>query len=231
MGQKASVPFFIRGNKKISVKERIRELYNPHLNFFDTVHFAVKWRKNNAMALLESAIPKEGKIVDLGCGHGFLSNYLVETSSGRKVIGIDVDTRKIRLAKKTVGDRDRVSFECKDVAELKGEYDVIVLYDVIHHISYQNQKNCLEKCYKKLRKGGQLVIKDVNKEKFLKYFIFCYLVDVINSFLGITQGEGRAFHTIGSLKQLLTDVGFKNIKAKDLEIKDITPHLLVMGFK
>lgn len=108
------------------------------------------------MPFLESIIPKEAEIVDLGCGHGFFSHYLVETSSKRRVIGIDIDKRKINLAKGTIRDRADILFECKDISKLEGEYDIVMLYDVIHHIPFEEQKNCLKACYEKLRKGGQV---------------------------------------------------------------------------
>ena len=43
-------------------------------------------------------VPREGKILDLGCGYGFMSYMLSFTSPSRKITGVDHDAGKIRIA-------------------------------------------------------------------------------------------------------------------------------------
>ncbi|MGB9697806.1 MAG: class I SAM-dependent methyltransferase [Thermodesulfobacteriota bacterium] len=53
----------------------------------------------NRKAILLSAIPKKPykKVLDIGCGNGFITNSL----PGEKIIGIDISSRAIEYAKRT----------------------------------------------------------------------------------------------------------------------------------
>ena len=54
------------------------------------------------LAFVERYVPKHGFIVDLGCGHGLFANVLMESSAQRRVLGLDLDPRKIDVARATV---------------------------------------------------------------------------------------------------------------------------------
>ena len=47
---------------------------------------------------IETFIPKKGFIVDLGCGHGLLTNLLGFTSDSREVLGLEINKNRIKYA-------------------------------------------------------------------------------------------------------------------------------------
>lgn len=47
---------------------------------------------------VEELIPVSGTVVDLGCGEGIFSNYIGLASKPRKVIGIEIDKNRIKVA-------------------------------------------------------------------------------------------------------------------------------------
>src|SRR5581483_2890047 len=51
------------------------------------------------LAVVERYVPKKGFVVDLGCGHGLFACVLREASPTRRVLGIDLDPRKIEVAR------------------------------------------------------------------------------------------------------------------------------------
>ena len=44
---------------------------------------------------IERHVPLEGTIVDLGCGHGFMTNYMAICSAARRVIGIELSESRV----------------------------------------------------------------------------------------------------------------------------------------
>src|SRR5438132_13301334 len=56
------------------------------------------------LAVVERYVPKKGFIVDLGCGHGLFACVLREGSPTRRVLGIDLDPRKIEVARAAIPD-------------------------------------------------------------------------------------------------------------------------------
>ena len=49
---------------------------------------------------VEKLVPKKGLVLDLGCGDGFLANYLAISGPERKVIGVDLNKDRIKHAQK-----------------------------------------------------------------------------------------------------------------------------------
>src|SRR5690606_15650741 len=58
----------------------------------------VKFMLEKNYSLYNSLLPRNGQIVDIGCGYGFMAMSLGLVSSQRKVLGVDYDTEKIAVA-------------------------------------------------------------------------------------------------------------------------------------
>ncbi len=113
----------------------------------------------------DELLPKQGKIVDVGCGYGFLSNMLSYTGEQREIIGWDYDSEKIAVAKEVASYSNRVSFAEKDIVKEEFEAaDVFVFNDVLHYFSEERQLTVLKKAYENLNNGGSIVIRDADTE-------------------------------------------------------------------
>jgi SAM-dependent methyltransferase len=152
--------------------------------------------------LLESLVPKQGKIIDLGCGYGFFSNLLGLASPEREVIGIEISSRKLKYAPRGVSN---VKFVNADITKMDIEdCDAIVLIHVLHHLrSYQEQEILLNNCYKRLRGGGKLIVAEIDRHPFWKY-LFSVFIDNTLYF-----GDRFFFRTEEGFKDLFTRIGFK----------------------
>jgi len=104
---------------------------------------------------IERQVPKEGAIIDIGCGYGLLANFLVLRSSKRDVTGVDLSAGRISVAQKTTDNRKKVQFKLMNALDLQsGEYSTVVMSDFLHHIDYQAQQDLLTRCYQKLPLGA-----------------------------------------------------------------------------
>ncbi len=113
----------------------------------------------------DELLPKTGKIVDVGCGYGFLSNMLSYTAEKREIVGWDYDSEKISVAKEVATDLKQVSFAEKDIVTQDFESaDVFVFNDVLHYFSQEHQLAVLNKAYHHLNNGGFIVIRDADTE-------------------------------------------------------------------
>jgi SAM-dependent methyltransferase len=128
-------------------------------------------------SMVEALVPKKGKIVDLGSGYGFFSNMLGIASDERKVIGIELNGRKIKYADKSI---KNVEFINKDITKLKlDDCDAVVLFHVLHHLSsYAEQHRIVKECYKKLKVGGKLIVVEIDYRPLWK-FLFTLLIDSV----------------------------------------------------
>ena len=113
------------------------------------------------MRLFHELVPQQGKILDIGCGYGFMSYMLSFTSAQRKITGIDYDEEKIETANHCFSKTDNINFVHGDVMGFDFEkYDAIILADMLHYLQPAEQKQVIEKCISNLNPGGKLIIRD-----------------------------------------------------------------------
>ncbi len=104
-----------------------------------------------------------GKIMDIGCGSG--ETLLLLKESGWDVFGMDIDTNAIKVAKKR-GLKNVHIGTYESLNEYKDNYfDAIRMYHVIEHID--DPINCMRLAYKKLKKGGEIIIGTPNISSFI----------------------------------------------------------------
>lgn len=155
------------------------------------------------IAHLEGIIPEKGKIYDLGCGAGLLSNLLSLKSEKRQVVGIDSARDKIDIAMKARGKRQNIEFKIGNIMNFYLDNpDIIVMCDVLHHIPFSEHEKLLRYVFASLDKGGFFILQDIDKKPFLKY-IFALGIDKITNMLSSVY-----YRTSRETENLLRKIGF-----------------------
>jgi 1-acyl-sn-glycerol-3-phosphate acyltransferase len=110
-------------------------------------------------------LPAKGKMLDIGCGYGFMPYMLHFAAPLRVFTGIDYDEDKIEVANNNFNKDVHINFEHADVLSFAFEkYDAIIIADVLHYMQPDEQKLIMEKCIAGLNQGGKLIIRDGNKD-------------------------------------------------------------------
>jgi 1-acyl-sn-glycerol-3-phosphate acyltransferase len=126
----------------------------------------VKFMLEKNYSLYNSLLPRNGQIVDIGCGYGFMAMSLGLVSSQRKVLGVDYDTEKIAVAQNGYLKPESVQFDSGDIRTYSLPYaDAFVLSDVLHYIKPNEQKELVHRCIDLLNSGGVLLIREGNSEQ------------------------------------------------------------------
>lgn len=92
--------------------------------------------QNHALALrpetLASWLPEDARVLDFGCGHGRAARVIAPMV--REFVGVDVEARKIQLAR-AQNTSTNARFDVGDARDKLAErFDVVVLLHVIEHI-------------------------------------------------------------------------------------------------
>jgi 2-polyprenyl-3-methyl-5-hydroxy-6-metoxy-1,4-benzoquinol methylase len=110
-------------------------------------------------------IPAKGKILDLGCGYGFMCYMLACLSDERQLTGVDYDEEKISVANTGFLKNERINFFRSDITNFPvNGFDVIVIADVLHYLTPDAQEKVLRNCFNGLNKGGKIIIRDGNAD-------------------------------------------------------------------
>jgi 1-acyl-sn-glycerol-3-phosphate acyltransferase len=134
-------------------------------------YLRIKLKMEDAYCSFDGFVPLKGKIVDAGCGYGFLSYILSMKSSERKITGIDYDGDKIADAANCSLKTDRVNFECADITEYDfGNADCFIFCDILHYVEPEDIERIARKVSEKLNPGGSVIIRDAdaNEHQFNK---------------------------------------------------------------
>jgi len=122
----------------------------------------VKWlmeRKN--FDYYNRLIGSRKRIVDVGCGYGYLSVFLNYFDPSREITGMDYDEDKVAVADNCIKKSNGLSFQTADIREWEmPEADVYFFNDVIHYLRPEEQIDLLNKVKSKLGKDGIIVIRD-----------------------------------------------------------------------
>lgn len=112
-----------------------------------------------------SRIPEElkkigaRKVLDLGCGSGWLSVYLAR--QGFEVLGVDVSEQAINLAKTWALQEDlKIGFDVADAAQLNyedGSFDAIVANSIFEHFPLEQARALADKVFSLLKEGGVFI--------------------------------------------------------------------------
>ena len=95
------------------------------------------------------------RILDLGCGDGYLTEQLALLAPNGKVLGIDASVGMIQTAKKIC--RDNLDFLHMDINELcfSNEFDIIFSNAALHWV--KDHKRLLQNSHAALKPGGILL--------------------------------------------------------------------------
>jgi len=172
------------------------ELYNDTYDFF----------LNN----LPSSAPT---VLELGCGPGNITRYLLGSSPSLKIDATDVSPNMVKLAAENNPAARCFVMDCREMSHIKKKYDGIVGGFILPYLSRNDVETLIANCYRLLRGEGMLYLSFVEGE------------DASSGFQTGSSGHRVYFyyHRLQNLHQLLNNNNFeiiglfnKNFEAKKL---------------
>ncbi len=185
-------------------------------------------RARHLLAPLEriaERVPRQGRVLDVGCGHGLFGNLLALQSNARSVEGVDPSAAKIQVARRTSRILPNVRFAqgvVQDVADT--QFDALTILDVLYLLPPDQKRAVLERCLKLLVADGVLLLKTNDTAPTWKYAV-TRAQEALMTGLGLTLGDGLYFFSQAQHVALLEAVGFR-VEVERLDSWLPYPHVL-----
>lgn len=177
----------------------------------------IKVRLEDNYRLFENLVPRKGKIVDLGCGYGFLPLMLGFMSKDREITGIDYDEEKIEIASHCVSRNTNTRFIQADVSEYElPQADVFIISDLLHYLLPEQQAELIRRCVSRLNRNGLLIIRDADADKAVRHR-GTRLTELFSTRSGFnkTKPGGLHFSSAGLIRDTLDAYSFIDYQVVD----------------
>lgn len=149
-----------------------------------------------------------GDVVDVGCGRGQLALLLAESGQAKSVVGLDWDARKIATAESAGATRHppssaTLSFRVEDVrAAAIPEANTVLLIDVLHYLSQEEQEVLLERACAAVRGGGRLIVREADARRTWRAMA-TRLPERIGVALGFNRGSRICMRTVEEIVRFI----------------------------
>lgn len=123
---------------------------------------------------LLSYVSPEGTIVDVGCGTGIVATLLALARPRKRVVGIDVDRRRIARCSQLARGIPNVTFLHGDIQDYAfPPIQEALCLDVLHHLPTPAQDRLVFRIAANLERGGRFILfeVDTNPPQRWKYWI------------------------------------------------------------
>lgn len=122
-------------------------------------------RHYEAPRLKRLSTGKTDKVLEIGCGQGAGAKIIYDLFNPGTYVGIDLDPRMIRRAKRKAGALPNATFLEGDVSNLKfpdSSFDLIIDFGIVHHVP--NWKDALAEVHRTLKVRGEFLFEDLSVE-------------------------------------------------------------------
>ncbi len=160
---------------------------------------------HNLFSLFKISNTKFNHILEIGCGTGYLTSFIINHSSFKRFTVTDISPQMINLCLEKYNRRTDIVFSCLD-----GEFPDfnINMFDLITSSStfqwFTNLKQAFRDYYGMLTPNGRLVF------AILIEGTFSELQSAVSQ-AGVSQYVGLHYHTENEICNMLSDIGYTDI--------------------
>jgi trans-aconitate methyltransferase len=211
-------------NSKRKLRARIISAYSGIIRAYAFVRFKIIHLR--FLEEIEQYLPNQGTIVDLGCGFGLFSLYMAACKPNARVIGLDVNARRLDIAQHAA---DRlgicnITFQKQDLNDWRPAQPLAGAYalDIFHHLPVESGDRLLNDMFGCLEPGGRFLLKDIDTlPRWMLWFT--YVLDALMS-----PRDDFHYRSAGAWQRQLGATGFAPIYMHYLWDILPYPHILLI---
>lgn len=163
--------------------------------------------------LLDFIPEKSGRILDVACGIGGSTRHLFKHYAPENIWAINISPKQIESVKTNAPGCHAQVMNAVDMTFEDDFFENIICIEAAFH--FQTRRKFLEQSLRVLKQGGRLVLSDIlftSRARLEQY--------------SLLPGPENYLETIDEFRDLLSDVGFRNIVITDVTEEVWTRHFL-----
>ena len=193
-------------------------------SFATRVHVGVRWRTCPFRAIAD-AVVGAGTVLDVGCGHGLFPLYLAARDPSVQIVGVDVDTDKLDIARAAAdcaGVAEQVAFRAVEPGWTPADgvpdgaggvraagWAMITVVDVLYLLGHDAATRLIADTAGALAAGGRVVVKELDTQPAWKWRVSLAQEVLATKVLRITAGEQLEHVGIMDLESMVRGAGLE----------------------
>ena len=166
-------------------------------------------RDSTALALAEFPTAPALRVLDIGCGTGVLLRRVLDADATRSAIGVDITMNMLRQASQRLPNTVPLVCASGDAVPLRAaSADLVVSTNALHYM--RDPIEMLREAHRLLVPGGTVIVSDWCRDYGMMRALDRVLRWVDAAHVATLNGE--------TLRQLLRDVGFENVRVSRRKI-------------
>ncbi len=124
-------------------------------------YMKIKFRMERNYQLFHELVPKEGLIIDAGCGYGFMDYMLAYLAPARNITGFDYDEEKVEVAECGFDKPENLRFVHAGLNEFQAiPANCVIFSDVLHYLPVEERRRTFTNHASQLLPGGIIIVRD-----------------------------------------------------------------------
>ena len=205
-----------------------RYLRAPGVSVGARLHVAGRWL-SCPFPTLEALVPPEGRVLEIGCGHGLFALYLALASPDREVYGVDIDRGKLADAELASHGIGNVVFGGVPLDWLPaGEWPTVAIVDVLYLLGADAGRRLLAEAAAAIAPGGRLIVKEIDTRPRWKYRLAVGQELAATRVARVTAGATVEFLAPDDMEAVMAGAGLRVTRHR-IDRGYPHPHLLLLG--
>ncbi len=111
-----------------------------------------------------SKLPSKSDVLEIGCGPGNITRYLLQRRPDLQLMGIDVASSMIDLARKNIPAASFEVMDCRDISQIKQSFKAIISGFCLPYLAAEDVVQLIADCSALLEPGGNLYLSTIEGE-------------------------------------------------------------------
>lgn len=141
------------------------DIFNKHASDYQSKFMGVSLYADTLDLFCEQ-VPTGGKVLELACGPGNITRYLLNKRPDLRILGTDIAPNMLELAK---ANNPSASFEwldCKDMSSIKDTYHAVMCGFCLPYLSGAESMKLISDIYTIIKPGGVLYLSCMEENEY-----------------------------------------------------------------
>lgn len=169
------------------------------------------WHSRRFNEIAKIITPIKGRILDVGCHSGLLSQKIFQWTGADEIYGVDISKKAVERAQKRIKSGHFMVGDAQNLSFKSNYFDAVFCLEMIEHVDYPEK--VLKEIYRVMKKGGYGVILIPTENLLFKIVWFLW-----NLYYPVWKHVHVQSFNGNLLENMLRKEGFKIVSVKTFNL-------------